>query len=226
MSASNNLVPGDTNGDTDVFVHDLSSGVTRRVSVDSSGAQANGKSGSPSMSPDGQFVAFESAADNLVANDTNDASDIFVYDLEAGVTKRRSLSASNGQADDGSFYPSLAAGALFVAFASDATNLVAGDTNGEGDVFVRGNELVLEIEPGILYPFDPIQIDIWEGLLNDPVLLLLTEINGTPVSHVITLGHFDRRGIFTLRGLVTLEGIGMAPSGKIVKTNDVEVSFQ
>ena len=80
-SRANNLVAGDTNGFTDIFVHDRQTGVTERVSVDSAGNQAGGgESFSPSISADGRFVAFYSQSNNLVAGDTNDAFDIFVHD--------------------------------------------------------------------------------------------------------------------------------------------------
>ena len=76
QSWARNLVGGDTNGWQDVFVHDLQSGTTERVSVDSSGAQGNGVSYSrPSISADGRYVAFGSLASNLVEGDTNNALD-------------------------------------------------------------------------------------------------------------------------------------------------------
>src|SRR5262249_11437148 len=86
-----NLVPPDNNGAFDVFVRDRQSGTTTRVSVDSSGAQANGHSVNPSISADGRYVAFESRASNLVAGDTNLTDDIFVHDLQSGMTTRVSV---------------------------------------------------------------------------------------------------------------------------------------
>ncbi len=79
-SDATNLVAGDTNGATDVFVHDLQTGTTERVSVDSAGDEANAGSDRPSIDADGGFVAFESSASNLVAGDTNDAPDVFVHE--------------------------------------------------------------------------------------------------------------------------------------------------
>src|SRR5262249_46227473 len=79
-SFASNLVGGDTNGRSDAFVHDLSTGVTERVSVNSAGHQANGGSGSESISADGRLVAFQSDASNLVGHDTNGAYDAFVRD--------------------------------------------------------------------------------------------------------------------------------------------------
>src|SRR5262245_2757120 len=87
-SDADNLVPSDANGETDIFVHDFTTGVTDRVSVSSAGVEANESSYSPSISADGRFVAFMSPADNLVAGDTNLRSDIFVHDRKRATTWR------------------------------------------------------------------------------------------------------------------------------------------
>src|SRR5439155_25147262 len=92
-----NLVAGDTNGTLDAFVHDLRTGSTIRVSVDSNGVEANGGSGTPTLSPDGRYVGFSSSATNLVPGDTNGFEDVFIRDLETGQTTRVSVS-STGQA--------------------------------------------------------------------------------------------------------------------------------
>jgi Tol biopolymer transport system component len=136
-SDASNLVPGDTNDGIDVFVRDLRTGETRRVSVSSSGAQGNHRSGAPSMSADGRFVAFWSYASNLVDGDTNRSRDVFVHDLRTGETRRASVSSSGAQANGASFNPSISADGRFVAFVSPASNLVDGDTNGAYDVFVH-----------------------------------------------------------------------------------------
>ena len=133
-SFASNLVAGDTNGVVDVFVRDRVAGATERVSVSSSGAQANG-SVSAAMSADGRFVAFSS---DLVAGDTlEDLDDVFVRDRVAGTTKRVSVSSTGAQANDSSKSPAISADGRFVVFGSGASNLVAGDTNGAYDVFVR-----------------------------------------------------------------------------------------
>jgi Tol biopolymer transport system component len=131
-SDATNLVPGDTNGQRDVFVHFRDSGATELVSAGMGGAQANGASLYPSISADGRFVAFQSQASNLVPNDTNNASDIFVRDLVNGTTEvvcgvfGDKFSASPAISDDGNW----------VAFSSAATNLVSNDTNRYLDIFV------------------------------------------------------------------------------------------
>jgi Tol biopolymer transport system component len=139
-SDASNLVDGDTNGARDVFVRDRATGTTTRVSVDSSGAQANSHSFAPAISGDGRFVAFSSDASNLVAGDTNSSDDIFVHDRESGATTRVSVSSAGAEADGGSFSPAFSSDGRFVAFLSDASNLVAGDTNGFRDVFVHDRE--------------------------------------------------------------------------------------
>jgi Tol biopolymer transport system component len=137
QSNADNLVAGDTNRCTDIFVRDLLAGTTVRASVDSSGAESNGESYASTVSADDRFVAFRSAATNLVLGDTNGLFDVFLHDLQVGLTERESVDSSGGQADGESHHPSLSADGSLVAFYSYATNLVAGDTNGAIDVFVR-----------------------------------------------------------------------------------------
>jgi Tol biopolymer transport system component len=136
-SYASNLVAGDTNGAPDVFVRDRQAGATQRVSVSSSDKQANNGNGFLSVSSDGRLVAFLSSATNLVARDTNNFSDIFVRDRSTGTTERVSISSSGNEADASSRAPSISADGRFVAFSSDASNLVASDTNRSTDVFVH-----------------------------------------------------------------------------------------
>jgi hypothetical protein len=135
-SAASNLVAGDTNGVLDVFVCDVQAGTLERVSVDSSGAEGDGFSEWGSISADGRLVAFSSVATNLVGGDANGVSDVFVHDRSTGATERVSVDSAGGEADGISFMPSISDGGL-VAFQSFATNLVSGDTNGHGDIFVH-----------------------------------------------------------------------------------------
>ena len=137
ISNATNLVSGDTNGFADVFVRDLKTHRTRRVSVSSAGAQANGASYNPSISADGRFVAFYSGATNLVGNDTNGVSDVFVRDLKTHKTRRVSLSSAGVEGNSDSYEPSISADGRFVVFHSFASNLVGGDTNATADAFVR-----------------------------------------------------------------------------------------
>jgi hypothetical protein len=137
ISEATNLVPGDTNDAQDVFVHDLATGITERVSVASAGTQGDDDASTLSLSSNGSFVAFGSFATNLVAGDTNDVIDVFVHDRDTGTTTRVSIATDGTQANDESFSPAISSSGRFVAFRSDATNLVANDTNNDSDIFVR-----------------------------------------------------------------------------------------
>ena len=112
-------------------------GVTERVSIGPSGAQAEFASYGPSISANGRFVAFWSASSNLVRGDTNGENDVFVRDRLKGMTRRVSLGADGVQGNQESTQPSISANGRFVAFVSFASNLVPGDTNGIHDIFVR-----------------------------------------------------------------------------------------
>jgi Tol biopolymer transport system component len=136
-SRATNLVAGDTNGSYDVFVHDRATGVTERVSVDSSGAQASGTSWHPMISGDGNVVAFESFARDLVAGDTNEAGDVFVHDRTTGGTERVSVGASGAEADQECFDAAVNGDGSVVSFTSAAAGLVPVDSHGSADVFVR-----------------------------------------------------------------------------------------
>lgn len=139
-STATNLVPGDTNGFSDVFVRDLTTGGTERVSVGSSGVQGNGNSLDQWISADGRYISFFSHASNLVPGATNGAPDVFVHDRQTGITERVSISSEGSQTNVFNGFngnAALSADGQHVAFASDAPNLVPGDTNGVKDVFVR-----------------------------------------------------------------------------------------
>ncbi|MBL8844089.1 MAG: PD40 domain-containing protein [Planctomycetes bacterium] len=140
-SDATNLVAGDTNGATDIFLRDRVAGTTRRVSVSSSGVQANGASHSPRLSGDGRFVAFTSAASNLVTGDTANRIDVFLHEIATGVTTRLSRSTANLQANGDCFEPAISFDGRYVAFASNANNLAANDTNSTRDIFLRDTQL-------------------------------------------------------------------------------------
>jgi Tol biopolymer transport system component len=138
MSSATNLVPGDTNGWTDVFVHDMATGITERVSVDSGGAEGNWVSFTyfDALSDDGQVVVFESLASNLVAGDANGKRDVFVHDRTTGETQRVSVDSSGVEGNGPSSNAVVSGDGRIVAYGSDASNLVAGDTNFSTDLFV------------------------------------------------------------------------------------------
>jgi hypothetical protein len=141
-SGASNLVSGDTNGAEDIFVRDRQTGATTRVSVDSSGGQANEGSEGPSISNDGRFVAFASYASNLVSGDTNGMVDIFVHDRQTSVTTRVSVNSSGNEAngETGEDSVDISGDGRYVTFSSEASNLVTGDTNGASDIFVHDRQ--------------------------------------------------------------------------------------
>ncbi len=136
-STATSLVPGDSNGVQDIFVHDRVSDTTMRVSTASGGGQATGASFLPSISANGNFIAFSSDAANLAGGDSNGVRDIFVHDRAANATVRVSIASDGSQANGASFAASISGDGRFIAFASNATNLVAGDANGARDVFLH-----------------------------------------------------------------------------------------
>ncbi len=159
MSRAQTLVPNDTNGTAlDIFVHDRLAGTTVMVSVDSAGSQGPYESFGPaSINTDGRFIAFGSP-NTLVADDTNSAADVFVYDRDPdkdgifdegnGITTRESVDSNGVQGNGNSFYPVIGSTGQYAAFGSDASNLVLGDTNAVGDVFVKDRGLTPPVPPG------------------------------------------------------------------------------
>ena len=159
-----NLVPNDTNGVPDVFVRDRPAGTTQRVSVDSFGNQANGLSGGPGISGDGRFVAFASFASNLVAEDTNGQSDVYVYDRfqpgrSQGVIALVSVGLDGQPANSGvsDFPVTMSADGRWIGFASAASNLVPDDINNDLDAFLACNPFdEVECAPPTPTPTPPV----------------------------------------------------------------------
>jgi Tol biopolymer transport system component len=139
-SDASNLVRGDTNGVSDVFVRDLQTNKTTRVSVANDGKEADSGSYWPYISQDGRYVTFTSEADNLIKGDTNGVSDVFVYDRQTNKTDLISVGVNNTPANDLSFWSSISADGRYVVFMSNATNLIASDTNDSWDVFLRDRQ--------------------------------------------------------------------------------------
>lgn len=138
-SAATNLVAGDTNKVTDVFVKDLITGVINRVNITGNGTQANGNTLTDDIhfSADGTKVIFTSAANNLVAGDTNKFNDIFIKDLVSGVISRVSVSSTGAQGDYGSSNASFSSDGTKIVFESDASNFFSGDINDGPDIFIK-----------------------------------------------------------------------------------------
>lgn len=140
VSQASNLVEGDTNKWPDIFVHDRLTHKTTRVSVTSNGSQANGFSSFPAISADGRYVVFYTFASNMILGETKIAHNIFVHDRTTGKTERVDV-ASNGVASNNNgtptSTPAISGDGRYVAFSSQATNLVKGDTNRSNDIFVH-----------------------------------------------------------------------------------------
>ena len=115
-STASNLVPGDTNGTSDIFVHDRVTEETTRISVDSNGNQANGNSYRPQLSGDGNLVVFESLATDLVPNDANSSTDVFVHDRTTGTTTRVSVKFDGTEYQNGGNSPQLSQDGSHVSF--------------------------------------------------------------------------------------------------------------
>ncbi len=130
-----------------IVVRDLVTNLTRLASAPALGpialgdahagspGVADGPSGAPAISTDGRFIAFHSDATNLTPGDTNGVSDVFLFDLASGATALLSVNTLGQVGDGNSLNPDLNDDGSFVAFESDATNLVPGDLNGSRDVF-------------------------------------------------------------------------------------------
>jgi Tol biopolymer transport system component len=136
-SVASNLVAGDENELGDVFVADVAGSALVCASVAPNGRPATGESHAPSISGDGLRVVFVSDAADLVDGDQNHAADVFLRDLRARTTTRVSVSAAGAEADGASYAPRISTDGRWVAFASQASNLVPRDTNGQPDVFLR-----------------------------------------------------------------------------------------
>ena len=136
-SESTNLVSGDTNGVSDVFIYDRVLDTLERVSVSTLSAEGNGASAYPSISADGRYVAFESSATNLTSGDINSHADIFIRDIVSDTTTLVSTTTIGAQGDADSRHAFISPDGNVIGFSSVATNLVAGDTNSLEDVFVK-----------------------------------------------------------------------------------------
>lgn len=179
-SYATNLVPGDTNGATDVFRHDLVTGATTRESLAWDGAQADGDCTEAKPSPDGTKLLFMSSATNLVPGDTNGCMDIFLRDLATGAVERISV-ATGGAEGDGS---STAIGGIssdgrFVLFGSYATNLVPGDTNGGSDCFVRDRLLGTTVRVDVADDGTQADQNSWPGAISDDGLQVVFSSGAT-----------------------------------------------
>jgi hypothetical protein len=140
VSAATNLVSGDTNGTYDVFLRQISTNATTRITLPG-GVQSNGDSQSPSLSGTGRYVSFSSSATNLVPDDDNGTRDVFRLDRQTGTIERASVSTAGVEGNDYSSSSTITPDGRYIAFESKATNLYPADANGATDIFRRDLEL-------------------------------------------------------------------------------------
>jgi hypothetical protein len=147
----------DTNECSDIYVLDRNTDSIQRISVSDSGDQANDDCRNPLISPEGRFVTFVSTASNLVPNDTNESADIFIYDRQNRYLKRLSTNPWGIEANMGSYEFTPVVDGRYVAYSSEASNLVSDDSNNEDDVFlaiIDPDAIIEDIPP------DPDQITV------------------------------------------------------------------
>lgn len=162
-SEATNLVPGDLNDWSDIFVHDRQTGQTIRVSVASDGTESDSYSRDPTISHDGRYVAFASRGENLVPGDSNNFVDIFVHDLSAGETQRVSVATDGTQANGDSWEPKISGNGRYVVFESDATNLAGASSDLVPNVFLhdlQNGVTELVTDDGLGPPYTGIQAAI------------------------------------------------------------------
>ncbi len=135
VSNATNLIVADTNNQHDIFLRDVQNNITTRISLDSAGSESNGFSNSPKISADGRYIVFQSLASNLIAADNNGATDIFLHDTTDDSTIRISVDSFANEANGSSDTTVISADGRYIAYRSSASNLVAGDSNGNSDIF-------------------------------------------------------------------------------------------
>lgn len=140
QSDASDLVANDTNQVRDIFIYDVTQETIKLISIDSQGIQGDGPSSFPVISTDGHYIAFHSDATNLVADDTKTYTDIFLHDRITDKTTRISVSSKGTQANNSSYGATISGDGRYIAYASDARNLVTKDTNGKADVFIYDRE--------------------------------------------------------------------------------------
>jgi hypothetical protein len=208
LSWASNLVPEDTNGVGDVFLHDRLTGQTELLSVSSTGEQGDGESFPSAISADGRYVAFHSYATNLVPGDTNGTYDVFVHDRETGATERVSIGSAGEQGNGQSLWADMSPDARCVAFSSDASNLVPGDTNGATDILVR-----------VRWRFQDVPPEQWafaqvDACVSANVVKGYSDETYRPSDPVTR----DQMAIYISRGIVAPSGDAAIPTGPAVAT--------
>ena len=158
-SRATNLVAADLNAQSDVFVRDLATGALERISISAAGGDPDGPSEGAAISADGRFVAFASAASNLIGGEappTRRTWNVYRRDRETGATVRASPNQVGLAGDGQSSAPAISADGRWIAFTSRASDLVAGDGNARADVYLRdcaaGSTTRVSLGPGGVEP--------------------------------------------------------------------------
>jgi len=136
-SQASNLVDEADNGVQDIFITELATGNTTRISKSYNDSTETGGSYETTISADGRYVAFTSGSNNIVADDTNSVNDIFVYDRQDDVMTRASVSSEGTEANGNNIYPTISADGRYVAFGSNATNLLDTEASTFSDIYMR-----------------------------------------------------------------------------------------
>ena len=174
FTSRGDLIPADTNGVRDVYLRDLRTGEMRLISVATNGTQGNGDSTQGSISADGRFVVFRSAATNLVTGDGNGVTDIFLHEIATGTTTRVSTATGGTEVSGASLTPAISANGRYVVFASSAPNLVATDSNGAQDIFLKD----VTTDTTTLVSSNSAQTDSANGASFDPAITAGTTTEG------------------------------------------------
>jgi len=200
-SYATNLLAGDLNAARDVFLYDVQTRQTSLVSVNDAGEQGDDDSGEAQLSRDGRYVAYQSRATNLVRGDTNGEEDIFVHDHLTGEVRRVSVGSPGQQADDSCEEADLSPEGRWVVFRSYSDTILDGDTNGEGDIFLRGP--LFDEGPGPLETLATLDLfAVYEA-----------DVRHSHVDGVITAGH-----------LINLQHFSSAQRPSLTSDSDVLIS--
>ena len=196
-SGNDNFVPGDTNGSLDIFLKDMTTGELTRVNTTATGAHSSTSECTwPYISGDGGTVAFSSRAPNLVAGDTNGDWDIFSKNVATGAIQRLSVRPNGGQADDGTRTPmSISTDGNMIIFASLATNLVVGDTNGSQDVFLRNLSAGTTERVNLSITGGELNDDSWVPAMSGDARFVTYSSEAT---NIVTGNTFNERQIFAI----------------------------
>lgn len=231
-----------TNGVQCVFLRDMQAGTTVCVSQSSAGVAPDYECDQPAVSADGRFVAFASWATNLGSDPSSSYANVFRRDVANQRTDWCSANTAGVGADadcgiyddNGDAWLAISPDGGHVAWWSGADDLVAGDTNGQPDLFAWGPALSLSAVPDAVKNGDLITFDAWTGAAGGLVLLVATDIDGTPRFIPVLMSTFDGLGVFGFSAVVpfglsghfiTFEAFGFLPNGKKAASNPKLVTF-